>query len=83
MVREHNVPNWSEILSIAISQPEIYFVLRSKGTFMRNLLLNFIRNTAVGKKVKEICAKGDMVPPELTIDLLLKAIKANCGKYKV
>jgi len=48
-----------------------------------DFIIKFYRNTEIGKKVKDICAKGNMVPPEITIDILLKHIKANSGTYKV
>ena len=47
------------------------------------MLTTLFSNTEIGQKVKDITAKGNMVPPEITVDLLLKNIHANTGKYQV
>jgi hypothetical protein len=43
------------------------------------LWFDFLRDSEIGKKVKAITSKGDMVGTGLVIEVLMKAISENKG----
>jgi hypothetical protein len=67
--KEHNVSDWLDIKDIHTSLLENLWGLKFKS-FKWNL-----RGTDDGKLLDEYVSKGDIVPPELTVKLLIKCIE--------